>query len=190
MMQRELFLVIAEDDRILLDAVAINMEMDNKIKIAKARSLGEAKKYLADYLRGGGKCSTAVLLDLELPDVGGVNGIKEILQFSPDTAVIAFTGYYDREEAALKAGATAFIGKGTEKAYGRELIHEIRTAVIKNDIRLCNRPKNEAIDAAIQTVTEAQSALSGEITMTQLDNFRKSRDPSSDTYKQKPTNHS
>ena len=67
-----------------------------------------------------------VLLDLELPGIGGIEALPELLRTSPTTRVIVFTAY-DTEErvlGALRAGAAGYLLKG---APSEEISRAIRT---------------------------------------------------------------
>lgn len=62
-------------------------------------------------LRQGVDC---VLLDLGLPDAGGLDALSEILAVAPSTAVIVLTGRADRDLAlaAVERGAQDYLQKG------------------------------------------------------------------------------
>ena len=67
-----------------------------------------------------------MLLDLELPGMGGVEALPELAKASPTTRVIVFTAY-DTEErviGALRAGAKGYLLKG---ATSEEIAQAIRT---------------------------------------------------------------
>jgi serine phosphatase RsbU (regulator of sigma subunit) len=77
-------------------------------------------------LRGGVDC---VLLDLGLPDVGGLEALNEILTAAPSAAVIVLTGRADRDLAlaAMARGAQDYLQKG--ELNGELLGRSIRYAV-------------------------------------------------------------
>ena len=67
-----------------------------------------------------------MLLDLELPGIGGVEALPQLTEASPATRVIVFTAY-DTEErviGALRAGAKGYLLKG---ATSEEIAQAIRT---------------------------------------------------------------
>ena len=53
-----------------------------------------------------------VLLDWELPDQGGSEVLARLRTTWPDTAVIVLSGRPEARQAALAAGANAFVSKG------------------------------------------------------------------------------
>ena len=54
-----------------------------------------------------------VLLDLKLPDIPGIDVLKDIKSFNEDTAVIIITAYWGEKVAIdlMKAGAIDFLSK-------------------------------------------------------------------------------
>jgi DNA-binding NarL/FixJ family response regulator len=58
------------------------------------------------------------LLDLAMPDVDGIEATRRILAGSPDTKVIVFTSFSDRDRivGALDAGAVGYLLKDAEPA--------------------------------------------------------------------------
>jgi CheY-like chemotaxis protein len=55
-----------------------------------------------------------VILDFMLPDIGGLDVLKEIRTFDPNTPVIIYTGFAteEREQQVRELGVTEFINKG------------------------------------------------------------------------------
>jgi serine phosphatase RsbU (regulator of sigma subunit) len=98
-------LLIEDDDgdalieqELLLEAAAIEVQ--------RARSLGEARPLLADV--------SCVLLDLDLPDSQGLEGVRWLQQHVPDIAVVVLTGLADEllGAAAVRSGAQDYLVKG------------------------------------------------------------------------------
>jgi nitrogen-specific signal transduction histidine kinase/ActR/RegA family two-component response regulator len=71
-----------------------------------------------------------VLLDLELPEMDGLECLKEMLAIKPDTKVIAMSGHFIQPEVwnPIRAGAKAFLQKPFDSA---NLLTAIRAAVDK-----------------------------------------------------------
>jgi DNA-binding NarL/FixJ family response regulator len=57
-------------------------------------------------------CPDVVLLDWELPGVGVVDLLSALRRACPDASVIALSGLVRARQAALAAGADAFVSKG------------------------------------------------------------------------------
>lgn len=67
-----------------------------------------------------------VLLDIKMPGLSGIDVIKEAVKFTPQTKIIAISGYDSKEVAdeALKAGAFDFLPKPlTKEAIELKLKH-------------------------------------------------------------------
>ncbi|MEZ0094607.1 PP2C family protein-serine/threonine phosphatase [Streptacidiphilus sp. EB129] len=97
-------------------------EVGAEVELRWARSLAEAGSMLnAD--------TACILLDLELPDAGGLDGLRGLLRRAPRTAVLAVTGTADVHlgAAAVAAGAQDFLVK--QEIDGRLLTRAVRYAV-------------------------------------------------------------
>lgn len=51
------------------------------------------------------------LVDLGLPDLDGVDLVREIHRRAPQTRIVVITAYHERRGEAIAAGASAFLGK-------------------------------------------------------------------------------
>jgi DNA-binding NarL/FixJ family response regulator len=71
----------------------------------------------------------AVLLDLSMPDMNGLEAILEVRKRDPDVAIVVLSGFSaDRMSApAIEHGADGYVEKGTPM---QELREAIRTAVV------------------------------------------------------------
>jgi DNA-binding NarL/FixJ family response regulator len=69
-----------------------------------------------------------VLMDIDLPEVSGIEGVKQIKQVSPETRIVMLTVFEDDDKLfeSIKAGADGYILK---KSIPSELIPAIRNAV-------------------------------------------------------------
>jgi DNA-binding NarL/FixJ family response regulator len=72
-----------------------------------------------------------LLLDLALPDMSGLDVLRQVRQSQPDLPVLVLSGYPETQFGVqvLRAGASGFIGKDTEAA---ELVRAIRTVARGN----------------------------------------------------------
>ena len=97
-------------------------EVGGEVRLRWARTLDEA----ATMIDSDTAC---ILLDLELPDGGGLDGLRRLLRRWPRTAVLAVTGTVDVHlgAAAVAAGAQDFLVK--QEIDGRLLTRAVRYAV-------------------------------------------------------------
>jgi DNA-binding NarL/FixJ family response regulator len=74
----------------------------------------------------------AAIIDVAMPAGGGVRAVREISELSPDTSLIALSGYDDRNTVLemLEAGATAYLVKGATR---EQILHTVRHAIDAHD---------------------------------------------------------
>jgi serine phosphatase RsbU (regulator of sigma subunit) len=120
-MQDEI-LVVEDDagDALLVEEM---LEVANLgLRTTWASSLSEATKRLST-------ATACTLLDLGLPDSGGLDGLRELVAAAPTVPVIVLTGIADRAlgEAAVSAGAQDYLAKGSVD--GESLARAVRYAI-------------------------------------------------------------
>lgn len=103
-------IVIVEDDRLLRENLSILLAGEPGVTVAGA--FGSAEDTLTDLSEIE---FDIVLVDLDLPGMNGVELIRRIRRFHPDSDIMVHTIFEDRESvfSALKAGATGYILKGS-----------------------------------------------------------------------------
>ncbi|MEJ5357096.1 MAG: response regulator [Desulfobacterales bacterium] len=94
-----------------------DMEVETAVSAAEALQLLERKAF------------DAVLLDLMMPEMDGIEALKRMLEKRPETQVILLTGYpsVSRGVEALKLGALDFILKPVDLNELTEKIRQART---------------------------------------------------------------
>jgi len=116
-------LLLVEDDA--GDAVLTReLLLDAGLEMSLGRTMN-----LADAEARAASEADCVLLDLGLPDAGGLDAVTRVRSAAPDVAIIVLTGLDDaeRREQALAAGAHDYIVKGTVE--GEELAAAVATAI-------------------------------------------------------------
>ncbi|MFI6736764.1 PP2C family protein-serine/threonine phosphatase [Nonomuraea sp. NPDC050451] len=100
-------LLIEDDDGDAFLVEELLKQADAPPKIFWARSLQEAKAKLTPQIQ-------CVLVDLSLPDAGGLEALEAVLALAPHTAVLVLTGLRDAHVgvAAVQAGAQDYLVKG------------------------------------------------------------------------------
>lgn len=114
-------LLVEDDDG---DAVLVSALLDEvgaSVELTRARTARDAMEMLPGF--------DCVLLDLGLPDVSGLDGLRRILTRAGQAAVLVLTGHDDEERGiqALAVGAQDYLVKG--QVDGSLLLRGIRYAI-------------------------------------------------------------
>jgi serine phosphatase RsbU (regulator of sigma subunit) len=99
-------LLIEDDDGDALLVEELLLDAGVPFILSRARSLGDARRSLGDCV--------CALLDLDLPDSHGLQGVRWVRENSPDVAVVVLTGLADEHlgEEAVASGAQDYLVKG------------------------------------------------------------------------------
>jgi DNA-binding NarL/FixJ family response regulator len=108
-------LVLADDQATVRDALAVMLDLDDDVDVVGAAADGAAALALV-----ADTAPDVVLLDLNMPVLGGVAATARIRAEYPTVAVLILTTFDDDASilAALRAGASGYL----TKAAGREAI--------------------------------------------------------------------
>jgi len=103
--------VIADDHRVVRVGLEQLLQTFDDVEFLGAGEGGEAAVSLCDQHR-----PDVLLLDLSMPDLDGIEVTKRLRDVSPDTKVVVFTSFSDRERIvqALDAGAVGYLLKDAE----------------------------------------------------------------------------
>lgn len=123
----ELEVLIVEDDAVdAFLAQELLAEADPGLRLHRATDLRTAEAAIADDTR-------CVVLDLNLPDATGLDGLRRLLERVPTLAVVVLTGQHDDQLGvqAVSAGAQDYLTKG--EIDGPLLARTIRYAVERQE---------------------------------------------------------
>lgn len=114
--------LIADDHRIVRAGIRSFLENQASIEVVGEAGDGEEAVAMACTLR-----PDVVLMDINMPRVGGLEAARRIKTDAPDVHVLALTMYDDKRffVEALTAGAEGYVLKGADPA---ELLAAIRAA--------------------------------------------------------------
>ena len=101
-------IVLVDDDESLAELLRVNFELDERFEL-----VGSARNGLEGIQLAQAENPDAVLMDLHMPVLGGVEATRRILDANPAACVIAFTASDDPADhiAARQAGAAAVLRK-------------------------------------------------------------------------------
>lgn len=105
--------LIVDDHPLFCEALAMTLSGPVGIPdVQTVRTLGDALAHLAK-----GPVPDVVVLDLNLPDVNGLDGVVRMRQAVPDTPILAVSSLSDLRvvRGTLQAGANAFLPKHAER---------------------------------------------------------------------------
>jgi DNA-binding NarL/FixJ family response regulator len=118
--------VIADDHRVVRVGLEQLLATFDDVELVGSADGGEATVEL---------CSSAtpdvLLLDLSMPDLDGIGVTKRLRTASPDTRIVVFTSFSDREQIvqALDAGAIGYLLKDAEP----DVIHDAIRAAARGE---------------------------------------------------------
>ena len=90
-------ILLVEDNPIVRQGLVAALEDEADFEVVGSASSAEEALTLAARLR-----PDLILLDLELPGIGGVEAIPRLLDASPSTRILVFTAY-DTDDRVLDA---------------------------------------------------------------------------------------
>jgi NarL family two-component system response regulator LiaR len=117
-----LTILLADDHPVVRQGLKTFLDLQPDLQVVGEAATGAEAVAQAEELR-----PDVVLLDLVMPDVGGIEAAGRIRAECPETKVIVLTSYADDENVlpALKAGASGYLLKDVEPA---ELADAVRRA--------------------------------------------------------------
>lgn len=117
---RPIRILVVDDHPVVTDGLVAMLETRQDFVVAGSAATGVEAVERAEELD-----PDVVLMDLEMPDMDGVEAIRAILDGDPGVRILVLTAF-DREEQileALRAGAEGYLLKGAER---QEIFRAIR----------------------------------------------------------------
>ena len=113
--------LVIDDDQIVLDSISQILTDENyDVDVALRGGEGRDRAIRKDY--------DIVLIDIRMPDIGGIKVLRDIKQKRPALPVVMITGYATAPSAemAMNLGAADFIEKPFEP---EELLKTVASAI-------------------------------------------------------------
>lgn len=136
--------MIVDDHPLFRQGLVDVLETDDSVAVVAAATNGDMAIYLAEEHR-----PEIVLMDVNLPDMNGLQVTRRILSLAPETKIIILTGYDDAEQVyhAMQLGAVAYCAKDVPPEGLLNTIHAVYDGsyVIHNQVLT-----DEEIDAWFQ----------------------------------------
>jgi DNA-binding NtrC family response regulator len=113
--------LLVDDEPEFMQLLAERLE-SRGIEVDAAGSGGEALE------KAGGNCYDAIILDLRMPEMDGIETLRRLLAKNPGLQVILLTGHATLQTGveAIKLGALDFLEKPAEIHQLMEKIHEAK----------------------------------------------------------------
>lgn len=114
--------LVVDDHELVRVGICRMLNDQHDIKVIGQASSGEEAIILARQ-----NAPDIVLLDVNMPGIGGVESTRRLLQYSPDSRVIAVSGIAEQPYPSLllKAGAKGYITKGAAIDEMVKAIHKV-----------------------------------------------------------------
>jgi DNA-binding response OmpR family regulator/Flp pilus assembly protein TadD len=151
--------LIIDDQQDLLDITRLFLERFAEMSVETARSAKEALAKLKD------RNFDALVVDLDLPDISGIEFLKIIRAKGDTTSIIIFTGVGGENAAieALNNGADFFLKKGDDPhAQFRTMVHMINQAVERRSMGRAIGTSERLLSETISFFSEPAYALDRE----------------------------
>ncbi len=142
-------LVLVDDHKIVRQGLRFILDPDPRFEVVGEAGSGEEALDLVSELK-----PDAVILDLNLPGIGGTEICRRIIERHPEVTVLILTAFIDRQlvDACLRAGARGYLLKDAEDLHLEEQILaavrgqtplDPRAARIVTDFLLQHKPPPE-----------------------------------------------
>jgi DNA-binding NarL/FixJ family response regulator len=121
--QKPLRIIVADDQASVREGLVLLLDLLPDIDVVAAAADGQEAIDLCGRYR-----PDAILLDLHMPEVDGIQATQHLSEHYPDIAIVVLTTYADDDSvlAALKAGARSYLTKDADRV---DIAHTLRSSV-------------------------------------------------------------
>lgn len=145
-------IMIADDHKIVVDGLRTLLANQPGLQVVAQASNGRATVDLAKKL-----LPEVIVMDINMPDLNGIEATRQILSILPQTRIVALSMYSDTRMVGemLKAGAVGYLLK--DCAF-EELTRAIEM-VMSNQLYLCQEITDIVIGDYVRHLSTAQSTV-------------------------------
>jgi two-component system, NarL family, response regulator LiaR len=106
--ERPIRVLLVDDHAVVRKGLQALLDREPGVEVAGEAEDGEQAVHAADRLR-----PDVILMDLEMPGIGGIEASRRITEAHPDTKIVVLTSHASEEDVfpALKAGALGYLLK-------------------------------------------------------------------------------
>lgn len=121
-MNSKIGVVIVDDHTLVREGISRLLATDDRIEIIGEGEDGLEAVHLAQKLK-----PDVMLIDINMPKMGGIEAAKQIKEINPEIKVLMLTIYEDEEyiQKALKVGADGYLQKEVSSQYLRKTIKQV-----------------------------------------------------------------
>ncbi len=114
--------LVADDHPVFRQGMHAILGAEPEIELVGEATDGEEAVVRALELR-----PDVILMDLNMPNLNGIEATRRVLEASPDTAILMLTMFEDDRSifAAMRAGAHGYLLKGADRAKTLRAIHAV-----------------------------------------------------------------
>jgi DNA-binding NarL/FixJ family response regulator len=150
-------ILLADDHRIMRDGLRSLIEKQLGMEVVAEAENGRAAVKLTRKFR-----PDVIVMDINMPDLNGIDATRQIVAEFPGTKVVAFSMHTDHQfvAGALKAGVSGYLQK--DSAF-EELERAIHT-VISNQTYLSPKIAGEVVGGYVERLVAEESAAPASLT--------------------------
>ena len=149
--ERPIRVLLVDDHAVVRKGLCALLEREPGIEVAGEAEDGERAVHLAERLR-----PDVVLMDLEMPGIGGIEATRQIGAGRPDAKVVILTSHAAEEDVfpALKAGAVGYLLKHSapddvlraiyQAHRGETVLHPTIARMVLQELNRPPRPRQPA----------------------------------------------
>ena len=155
-------ILIADDHKIVREGLCAMFEKQAEMEVVGEAKDGTTAVKLACDLK-----PDVIILDVNMPEMDGIDATRHLLKELPDTKIIALSMYSKRTyiKKMLEAGASGYVLKGGAFT---ELVEAVNTA-LAGEVYLCSPVATILVDDYVDRSGRDVGSLAGQLTAREIE---------------------